>query len=50
MEIPLCTDDHEYQNFRSMVRSNKWQKEMLSKSLDERLEIANNLKKEKYRG
>ena len=41
----LCTDDHDYQAFRSMVRSNKWQDEMLSKSLDERLEIANNLRK-----
>ena len=41
----LCTDDHEYQNFRNMVRSSDWQREMLSKSLDERLAIANNLRK-----
>lgn len=41
----LCTDDHEYQNFRSLVRSSTWQKEMLSKSLEERLTIANNLRK-----
>ena len=40
----LCTDDHEYQNFRSMVRSSAWQKEMLSKSLEERLSIANSLR------
>ncbi len=40
----LCTDDHEYQNFRSMVRSSTWQKEMLSKSLEERLSIANTLR------
>ena len=40
----LCTDDHEYQNFRSMVRSCAWQKEMLSKSLEERLTIANTLR------
>ena len=40
----LCTDDHEYQNFRTMVRSSIWQKEMLSKSLEERLAIANNLR------
>ena len=40
----LCTDDHEYQNFRSMVRSSAWQKEMLSKSLEERLAIANSLR------
>jgi len=41
----LCTDDHEYQNFRNMVRSSDWQREMLSKSLDERLAIANSLRK-----
>ncbi|MEC7677606.1 MAG: UDP-2,3-diacylglucosamine diphosphatase [Pseudomonadota bacterium] len=41
----LCTDDHEYQNFRSLVRSSTWQKEMLSKSLEERLTIADNLRK-----
>ena len=40
----LCTDDHEYQNFRAMVRSTTWQKEMLSKSLNERLGIANSLR------
>ena len=40
----LCADDHEYQNFRSMVRSSDWQKEMLSKSLEERLTIANSLR------
>ena len=40
----LCTDDHEYQDFRSMVRSSTWQKDMLSRSLDERLAIANSLR------
>ena len=40
----LCADDHEYQNFRAMVRSSNWQKEMLSKSLEERLAIANSLR------
>ena len=40
----LCTDDHDYQNFRSVVRSSAWQEEMLSKSLDERLTIANSLR------
>ena len=40
----LCTDDDEYQNFRSMVRSSTWQEEMLSKSLEERLAIASNLR------
>ena len=46
----LCTDDHEYQNFRSMVRSSAWQKEMLSKSLKDRLTICKQLKRKKYRG
>tara|TARA_B100000035_G_scaffold239192_2_gene207478 strand:- start:4500 stop:5210 length:711 start_codon:yes stop_codon:yes gene_type:complete len=41
----LCTDDHEYQDFRKMVRSDAWQKEMISKTLDERLAIADSLRK-----
>ena len=41
----LCTDDKEYQKFRSLVRSDEWQKQMLSKSLDERLALAENLRK-----
>lgn len=41
----LCTDDIAYQEFRKVVRSREWQNEMLSKSLDERLSIANNLRK-----
>ena len=41
----LCTDDIDYQKFRSLVRSKVWQKEMLSKSLDERLKIADELRK-----
>ena len=41
----LCTDDKEYQKFRSLVRSDDWQKQMLSKSLDERLALAENLRK-----
>jgi UDP-2,3-diacylglucosamine hydrolase len=36
----LCTDDHEYQKFRTMVRSPSWQSEMLKKSLDERISLA----------
>ena len=40
----LCTDDKEYQNFRSLVRSEEWQTKMLSKSLEERLSIAENLR------
>ena len=41
----LCTDDLAYQEFRLMVRSEKWQNEMLSKPLDERLMIAEALRK-----
>ena len=41
----LCTDDKEYQKFRTLVRSDEWQKQMLSKSLEERLSLAENLRK-----
>ena len=41
----LCIDDIDYQNFRKTVRSKKWQEAMLSKSLEERLSIASNLRK-----
>ena len=41
----LCTDDVEYQKFRSLVRSDAWQKQMLSKSLEDRLVLAENLRK-----
>ena len=41
----LCTDDKEYQKFRSLVRSDEWQDQMLSKSLEERLALAENLRK-----
>ena len=33
----LCTDDVEYQKFRSMVRDSHWKKDFLSKSPEERL-------------
>jgi UDP-2,3-diacylglucosamine hydrolase len=36
----LCTDDIEYQEFRTMVRNKQWQNEQLSKSLQEREKIA----------
>ena len=32
----LCTDDHAYQNFRRMVRTDGWQTNFLAKSLDTR--------------
>jgi UDP-2,3-diacylglucosamine hydrolase len=36
----LCTDDVEYQKFRAMVRDPQWQDALLSKSPEERLELA----------
>ena len=41
----LCTDDIEYQKYRKLVRSEKWQNEMKTKTLEERLSIANELRK-----
>ena len=40
----LCTDDADYIEFRNEVRSKEWQKNFLSKSIDERNEIANALR------
>ena len=40
----LCTDDIEYQKFRQMVRSEQWKQDILSKSLEERIQIAKNLR------
>ncbi|MCP4876457.1 MAG: UDP-2,3-diacylglucosamine diphosphatase [Gammaproteobacteria bacterium] len=40
----LCTDDHDYQAFRSMVRSQKWQADFLSRPLSERQQIATQLR------
>ena len=40
----LCTDDEEYINFRNQVREQNWQSNFLSKSLDERKQIAANLR------
>lgn len=42
----LCTDDIEYQQFRQMVRSPQWKQEILSKSLEERIQIANKLREQ----
>jgi len=36
----LCTDDVDYQQFRSMVRDPDWQTKILSKSLQERMQFA----------
>lgn len=40
----LCTDDVEYQNFRSMVRNPVWQTEILEKTPEERLALAKNIR------
>ena len=40
----LCTDDKEYQKFRTLVRSDEWQNQMLAKSLEERLALAETLR------
>lgn len=40
----LCTDDHEYQNFRLMVRKPDWQRMMLARPLAERLALARHLR------
>ncbi len=36
----LCTDDIDYQNFRSMVRTTEWQQNFLAKPLEERKAVA----------
>jgi UDP-2,3-diacylglucosamine hydrolase len=40
----LCTDDIDYQKFRTMVRNPQWQQEILSKSLEERIAIAKKMR------
>ncbi len=40
----LCTDDHDYQAFRSQVRNPDWQSEFLQKPLLERQQIASGLR------
>ena len=42
----LCTDDIDYQKFRQMVRSSQWQQDILSKSLEERIQIARALREQ----
>ena len=36
----LCTDDHEYQQFRAMVNDQRWQQEFLARPVQERIELA----------
>ena len=40
----LCTDDVDYQKFSEMVRHPQWQQQILSKSLAERTQIAEDLR------
>jgi len=40
----LCTDDVDYQQFRQLAHSPEWQAEMMAKSLDERRELARQLR------
>ncbi len=40
----FCTDDLEYVKFKKEVRSSSWQKDFLSKSLEERQEIASKMR------
>ena len=40
----LCTDDVEYQKFRQVCRSEAWKQDILSKSLEERIQIALSLR------
>ena len=40
----LCTDDVDYINFRNQVRSDEWQENFLSKSMEERKQIAQSLR------
>ena len=40
----LCIDDVEYQKFRQMVRNPLWQQQALSKTLEERFQLAKNIR------
>ena len=40
----MCIEDHDYQAFRKTSRDAKWQDEFLNKSIEERREIAHNLR------
>ncbi len=40
----LCIDDIEYQKFRQMVRNPQWQQQVLSKTLEERFQLAQSIR------
>lgn len=42
----LCIDDHEYMAFQQLVRSEAWQQDFLSKSIEERIAFAKRAREE----
>jgi len=42
----LCTDDHGYQQLRSMLRAPAWQSEFLAKTIEQRIEMAMQLREQ----
>ena len=40
----LCIDDIEYQKFRQMVRNPQWQQQVLTKTLEERFQLAQSIR------
>lgn len=42
----LCSDDHDYQDFRKKVRSKEWRSHFLAKELKDRIQIANDLREQ----
>lgn len=46
----LCTDDHKYQQTRTLLRSETWQAEVLAKSREERRELARQLRNQSEQG
>jgi UDP-2,3-diacylglucosamine hydrolase len=42
----LCTDDHDYQKLRLMLRNPDWRQEFLSKSVQERIDMAQHIREQ----
>lgn len=42
----LCTDDVEYQKYRTMVRDSTWQQQILARPLQERVQIAQSMRQQ----
>ena len=42
----LCTDDHDYQKLRQMLRDPDWRKQFLSRSVEERIEMAQHIREQ----